>query len=57
MFELMVAKNYDRSFGASVALYGHRHFEKWPVHIHLMIMLGFWFIEFQFGRSEPKYMK
>jgi len=59
MFDLIIDKNHDKSFGFGVNVYVHSHYydgENFidPWHFHLLITFAFWFVEFQVGRDVPK---
>lgn len=49
--DLIIDRNFDRSFGFGVQLYAHRHMKNLPLHFHVLFTIGLWFFEFQFGRE------
>ncbi len=53
LFGIIIDKNYDRSFGVGLEVYTHKHMTKTPRHIHILIILGFWFFELQIGNDAP----
>jgi hypothetical protein len=57
MFNIIIDKNYDKSFGFGAEIYVHKHVRNFPSHLHFIINFGFWFVELQIGDdapSEPK---
>jgi len=52
-FAMIVRRQYGSEFHLGVTISLHRHAER-PLHFHLLVDAGWWFIEWRVGRDQFK---
>lgn len=54
-FDFQITKNWDRGFCIGITpIWFHSHYgDESPLHFHILISLGFYFMEIQIGKDAP----
>lgn len=51
-FETQLTRNWDKGFSLGFTpIWIHKHAEKFPYHLHVLLNVGFWFLEIRIGRD------
>ena len=52
-FSVQFTRNWDGGVAIGASIYTHHHMTDFPNHVHILVNLGLWFLEFSFGRECP----